>query len=116
MLDRNTILTAAATDDRVAVEVPVWGGTVYLRPLTLAQVRHASAAAEAAGLEEATPMLLARHVEQEDGSRIFHDDDAAALEAMPLRTLKPLVTALNRINGFDETAEALAGKSAPTVA
>lgn len=111
MIDRTTILATPTHDDRVAVAMPTWGGTVYLRPLTLAQVRHASAAAEAGGLEDATPMLLARHVEQADGTRIFTDDDAAALEAMPLRTLKPLVTALNRINGFDETAEALAGKS-----
>jgi hypothetical protein len=117
MLDRTAILNAAtAAEAPTPVDMPSWGGPVYLRPVTLAQVRAATTAAEAAGLEDATYMLLARCIEQADGTRLFADEDATALEAMPLRTVKPLLATLNAINGFDETAEALAGNSAPTPA
>lgn len=110
MLDRQSILNTYPTDDRTAIDMSAWGGTVYLRPLTLAALRQATTAAEAVGLDDATPMLLARCCEQEDGSRLFEDDDALAIAEMSLKVIKPLVAAVNEINGFNETAEALAGK------
>ncbi|MEM6798002.1 MAG: hypothetical protein AAF589_00680 [Planctomycetota bacterium] len=106
MIDRNAIVAATANlDDREAVEMPAWGGIVYVAPLTLGDIRKASKDAEAKGIAEMS-VYLCRSIQDEAGDRIFLDADAEAIDKMSLAAVKPLTEAVNAVNGFDDDEDA----------
>lgn len=115
MLNRDSILQTATAhaDDRQGVDVPAWGGSVYVAPLTLGDIRKASRDAEEKGVAEMS-VYIARCVQHEDGGRVFVDADAATIDKMKLGDLKPVTEAINKVNGFDDDPEAEAGKSPTT--
>ena len=107
-LDRQAIL---GMDDlpRVRVEVPEWGGALYVRSLTGAERDAFEAtwfAGEGRGRTVNMANLRARLVVlcavDEDGIRLFADDDAEALGAKSAQALDRLFDAAQKLNGFSE--------------
>ena len=105
VLDRGAIL--GATDLPLErVEVPEWGGAVYLRTMTgterdafdaevlSADDRHVNARAR----------LVVRVLVGEDGARLFADEEAAALGAKSAAVLNRLFDVACRLNGFGADA------------
>jgi len=72
---REKILTA---EDRspLAVDVPEWGVTVYVRPLSLAQ----RVAIAGAGKDVTDAHFVVQGLYDADGERVFTPDDVAALQ------------------------------------
>lgn len=106
-LSRDEILAA---DDRVVevVDVPEWGGEVYVRSLTRAEVRPFTETGE----DLAVGTLVSVAVCDEDGRPLFTEDDVPALEKKSLRALNRVVAKAMEINGLGgEQAEQVLGNS-----
>lgn len=106
-LSRDDILAA---DDRVveSVEVPEWGGTVYVRSLTREEIRPFTDA----GDEMAVGMLVSVTVCDEDGRPLFTDDDVPALEKKSVRALNRVLEKAMEVNGLGSAqAERVLGNS-----
>jgi len=86
----------------VPVEVPEWGGTIHLVPLCLTDLLHieqVNRKDDASTRANATALMLARHVTDELGRRIFEDADAAKLiETQPATLLANLFGKLAEIS------------------
>lgn len=108
-LTREKILAAAKAFTPQPIEVPELGGTVYVRPLSLAgMARHLSEPDRHGG---AAMAMLLDCVCDETGARIFNRDDAVALAEMPENVARKLVEAINAASGLDAKAvDQAAGK------
>lgn len=98
-MDRASILAAmaAAAPKPTAVDMPAWGGTVYVKVLTLAQAE----AIGPAGGKYQLARGLASVVVDENGERIFdpdNEDDLQTIGSQSLAVLGPLITAANDTN------------------
>ena len=123
------ILAALAQFQAKAVEVPEMGGTVYVRPLTVAgmarihavmsdahELLKASAGEGSepakAGIisarERTSSIMLMDCVVDESGARIFEDADEAIVAAMPGRIAEVLLTAIEDIGGLTKDAPGIA--------
>jgi hypothetical protein len=94
----------------VPVEVPEWGGTIHLVPLSLTDLLHieqVNRKDDASAKANATALMLARHVTDGSGRRIFEDGDSAQLiETQPATILANLFARLAEISQPDPgTAE-----------
>jgi len=105
------VLTAEAilsADDKriVSVEVPEWGGIVYLRTITgRERDEFESAALDASkrgDLRGLRAFLLALCICNEDGERIFKDDDAPKLAQKNAAVLDRLFTRAQELNALTE--------------
>jgi hypothetical protein len=110
-VNRESILSAK-TIQTEAVEVPEYGGTVYLRGLNAAD---RVAFFDSIDQETESPTrigckLIARCMVDADGTRLLTDDDAAALEAQDGKLIDRLANAANKVNGIGTEAEAAAAK------
>lgn len=95
-LNRDEIL--AANDVEIhEVEVPEWGGSVLVRPLTAGD-------ASKLGDEATTAVLVALSCVDEDGETLFTEDDIPALEKKSLAALKRVVEVVVEINGLTDEA------------
>lgn len=86
------------------VEVPEWGGTVYLRTLTAGELLALNATAHEDASTPSPPMiarLLVACLCDESGKRLLTDADAAALESKPAPILYRLYRVAGRLNGLD---------------
>ena len=101
------------------VDVPEWGGTVRVRTLTgkerdsfeesISQVRGKKTELRLANIRA---KLAARSIVDEDGNRLFSDDDISALGKKSAAALDRVFAAARRLSGFtDEDMEELAGNS-----
>jgi hypothetical protein len=107
-LSRDQILTA---DDckREAVEVPEWGGTVYVATMTgtardaweQSLVVRRNGKSET-NLENMRARLAVACIVDESGARLFKDEDAAALGAKSSRALERLAKVAQRLNGIGD--------------
>ena len=101
------------------VEVPEWGGAVYVRALTGAERDQFEASiVEQRGRDVRMNMrnirakLVALTVVDEDGQRIFTDDDVAALGGKSAAALDRLFAVAQRLSGLSmEDVEELAKNS-----
>ena len=118
VLGRDAILGA---EDLVTeqVEVPEWGGIVYLRTMTGAE-RDAWEERQLVGrgrsrrvnLENIRASLVAQVVMDAEGNRLFARADIPALGAKSARALDRIFAAAQRLNGLTaEDIEELAGNS-----
>jgi len=116
LLTREAILQA---DDlpRELVEVPEWGGALYVRALTGAE-RDAfeQSIVETRGkntrmnLRNIRARLVALTVIDEDGNRLFSDDDVEALGRKSAAALNRVFEVAQRLSGLrPEDVEELAG-------
>jgi hypothetical protein len=120
MLTAEQIL--AADDIRPeTVEVPEWGGSVLVWPLTGAERDELELTTiEGKGrnaqvnLRNFRAKLVVRTVRDADGRRIFTDDQAAALGSKSAAALERIADVARRLSGLSEAdVEELTGNSAP---
>src|SRR5690606_32045842 len=117
-LNREALLAAEALP-RELVEVPEWGGAVYVRALTGAdRAQFEASIVEQRGraaplhLKQIRAKLVALTVVGEDGQRIFADDDVAALGGKSAAALDRLFAVAQRLSGLSkEDVEELAKTS-----
>lgn len=106
-LSRDEILAA---DDRQieAVEVPEWGGEVYVRSLTSQEVKPFTDGDD----EMPVGLLVSVTACDEDGVPLFTEADVGALEEKSIRALRRVVRKAMEINGLgDQQADAILGNS-----
>jgi len=114
MLTRDSIL-AANDAALVAVEVPEWGGTVYVPVLSIEGVSSLQNGTKSAG-DHTLAATVARITVDSEGKRYFTDEDTPALAKKPARVILRIVSAFNRANGLDADAvEKTKGESSGTV-
>ena len=109
-LNRDAILAA---DDyfREYVDMPEWGGGVYVRALSAAAGLGMANRPEADEMDQATAnigWLLVKTVVDENGQPIFTNDDIPALMGKSKAAIDRLMTVAMRVNGmgsFGESAE-----------
>ena len=106
-LSRDAILAAGARPV-TPVEVPEWGGTVCLRPLSGSEV--SDAYADGAASDVITQRLVAMSICDADGKRIFTAADAPALFDKGYAGLKPLISKTLEINRMTSEAVTAARK------
>ena len=89
---------------REAVEVPEWDATVHLSEmsLTLGQEYVALIGASEGDETGLVTALLVRTIVDENGERLFTDDDGEALAGMSLKVLKRLFAIAGRLNGVTD--------------
>lgn len=106
LLTREAIL-AASDLKRELVEVPEWGGDVYISTMTGAD-RNAWEQSLVQGggrvnLSNATARLVAACVTDENGQRLFSDADAEALGKKSAAALERCSKVAQRLNGLTST-------------
>ena len=102
-ITKDRILAAIAAVQPVAVEVPELGGTVYVRPLTLAGMSRFHAAV----VQDATrgpAILIADCLCDASGTRLFTAADENHLADLPSRIAQRLVDAITSASGMDTAA------------
>ncbi len=115
MLTRDQILAA---DDlpRELVEVPEWGGSVYVRTLTgtEADAQMAEVLDGRRDLQDYHAKMAAACICDDAGKRLFSDADVKVLGAKSVRALDRVVAAVNRINGLGKEDEEAVVKNSET--
>jgi hypothetical protein len=120
------ILAALAQFAAKAIEVPEMGGTVYVRPLTVAGMARIHAVmsdanqgikgsdAESAkdatmrARERTSSIMLMDCIVDETGARIFADSDEALVAAMPGKVAEVLLSAIESIGGLTNESPGVA--------
>jgi hypothetical protein len=114
-LGRDDILSA--DDIRIEqVDVPEWGGTVYIRTLTgLQRERYVESIRRTVGhgkkqsveivLQQSGAKLAAQTLCDESGKLLFTEADIPALARKSARALQRVIDASARLNGLDDEAE-----------
>lgn len=96
-------------DDRKLekIEITEWGGVVYIRPLSAAELLEHEKTAAGDDVEPADVSfsLLGQSLVDEEGNRIFSDDKLDVLREKNPRVITRLVKEIERVNGVsgDET-------------
>jgi hypothetical protein len=86
----------------VAVDVPEWCETVHVRSLSAAELDSMAPRLESAtGSGQRMAIMVAAAAANADGSRMFGDDDIAALATQPTAALFRVTMAANRLNNLD---------------
>ena len=120
-LTKDDIL-GAADISTTTVEVPEWGGSVLVRPLT-GEERDAFEESMLSGqgknrkvtLANVRAKLVARCVVDESGDRLFSDGDIARLGKKSAAALNRVYEAASKASGLSEAdVEELAGNSSST--
>jgi hypothetical protein len=106
-LDRGAILGAVDLP-ATRVDMPEWGGCVFVRGLTAEEADALSAADD--GKEAYARRLIAFCAVDENGVRLFGDADVADLGRKSARAVARLATAIIKANGLGaEAKDELAG-------
>lgn len=113
-LDRDRILGLA--DARVErVEVPEWGGHVFVRSLSVAELDRFRADGErqkaSGGLHDATVRLVVLAACDERGAPLFRPEDAQALRDKSVAAVERVGAAALRLNTVTEAAADAAEKN-----
>lgn len=117
-LDRDRII--GLSDSRVErVEVPEWGGHVYVRSLSVAELDRFRADGErakgSAGPHDATVRLVVLAACDEGGAPLFRPEDAAALRGKCVTAVERVGAAALRLNTADAgTVDRAEKNSGPT--
>lgn len=114
MINKATILVNRRRP--VSVDVPEWGGTVFLVPMNLKDLlflEQINRKDDHGMRADATATMLVRHLADASGNRIFDDADANQLiETQPATLLANLFARLAEISQPNpETAEKNSGNS-----
>lgn len=109
---RDRILAAIGSFRPVAVEIPALGGTVHVRPLSLAGMARFQAAKDEG---RAPAIMILDCLCDEHGRRLLTDADEAALADLPSAVAQTLVEAITAASALTaEATEDAAGKSPAT--
>lgn len=116
-LNRDAILNADDIPQEL-VNVPEWGGDVYVRGLTARELDKYQMSmlqqrgkSQVANLDNIRAKLVVRTTFDETGARIFTDDDAAALSAKSGAAVGRLFDVAQRLSGLgkDDIADMTKG-------
>jgi hypothetical protein len=99
MITRERFLAAASDIRPKAIEVKALGGTVYIRPVTLAMM----AGFSGDKLDPAMRMLISC-VCDEKGAALFSEADATELGGLSRAIVEPIISEINKMSGVDEKA------------
>lgn len=103
MLDRDSILNVVDLKPEV-VEVPEWGGSLYIRMLTASERDKFEASCVGTGKKQNLSNIRARLVVlcacDEAGERLFTDGDAEALGRKSAAAVDRVFGACSKLNGF----------------
>lgn len=103
MLDRDSILNVVDLKPEV-VEVPEWGGSLYIRMLTASERDKFEASCVGTGKKQNLTNIRARLVVlcacDEAGERLFTDGDAEALGRKSAAAVDKVFGACSKLNGF----------------
>jgi len=112
MLDRDAILSRKQLK-RETVDVPEWGGQVIVRELTGAERSRYEAGysdtvmGEAKSVSDKTKRFETMRAKvicvatiNEDGTRVFHDDDIAEINELSGQALDRLASVIMRLSGY----------------
>lgn len=101
MLSKDAIFQAGSSIPTERVEVPEWGGHVFVRAMTAAQVDEFGAMAQAKGTKKnLTALLVAWTIVNEQGQRVFDDHDAEKLGGFPYTVLDRLAKVALSLSGL----------------
>ena len=106
MLTREQILNSVDCE-LTKVEVPEWGGEIYLKSLSGAeseQLQKDTAKPDMSDVDKIATMLVVGIV-GEIGKPLFTKDDIVELAKKSFKVLVRLVDEFNRVNGLTETVE-----------
>jgi hypothetical protein len=102
------------------LNVPEWGGTVFVRPITLEeqgkladQTRKFVDANSATKLRECTLPLLLWTVLDSDGNQLFTKDDVAALQKTPAAAIMRIQDFVLKFSGLTEESRKELEKNSP---
>jgi hypothetical protein len=114
-LSRDAILAASDIQTK-EVDVPEWGGSVFIKGMTGAERDNFEAAnQDGSGGQKLTNLrarFLVRCIVNENGTKIFSDQDAAALGKKSSAAINRLWEAASELNGTGaEEQEAMEGNS-----
>lgn len=84
------------------VEIPEWGGPVFLRAFTLADRIELEARPDNADVAAASVNAVAIALCDADGNRLFHGDDIDALKAKNANVLLRLFRQVAKINALSK--------------
>jgi len=100
-----------ATDlDVLKVPAPKWGGSVYVRELTCAEVKRITKASRDGDDTQVIPLIACLAACDADGNRLFKDSDVDALANKGWATVEAIATAAAEFNGITKSgAEAVQG-------
>lgn len=112
LLTRSAILSASDVAKEV-VAVPEWGGSVQVRGLTgkerdefeQASIRRASNGEMTLNMSNMRARLVAFCVVDEDGERLFSDEDIAELGKKSASALERVAKVAQRLSGMGEGAQ-----------
>lgn len=114
-LDKHAILAAVPKPTVKAVDVPEWGGEVYIRSLSVGEVdRYESAVNQ--WTKGNSPghgcraLLVAMGLCDESGKRLFTDADANGLSNHPDAVMQRLCTEIRVLSGMDPAQQDDAAK------
>ena len=120
MLDKETIF-ASADDERERVEIPEWGGELYVRVMTgterdcyeaeLIEMERKKVPL-VQQLKDARAKLVVLTTVDEDGRRIFDDEDVEKVGQKSFKVLDRICSVAQRLNLLtDEAIETIVGNS-----
>lgn len=112
---RETILSAKSKK-LVPLEVPEWGCTVYVSSLSTRDFNHL---VKLMGGGDTPDDLFARLVYlcacDSGGTRIFSEGDIPSIQDMDAEPVKRVALKAQEVNGFTDSAEALAEKNSEAI-
>lgn len=101
VLTRDEIL--GADDIQIwEVEVPEWGGIVLCKSLTAAQVERVQNKFKGKGMKGVTAALVAMAVVDEDGKRVFHQNDLPELSTKSITACTRVLKVIMEQNAMEE--------------
>ena len=106
ILTREHVLSIDSRSSWKTVEVPEWGGSVYIKPLTVREMIDFSTSVGAGESDNALAslhMVLASVVD-DNGDPLF--ESTAQIEALPHFVVQRFVDAISELQGFTEDAVA----------
>ena len=107
MLNRDEILKA--NDCPVtSVDVKEWGGEVYVRQMKIAEMESLNSLPQKDGQIDVAALGV-RIILDNDGNRLFADEDADELREKSFKALNTVVGVFNDINGLSDDSIESAG-------
>lgn len=96
ILNRDAILGARDLPTK-EVPVPEWGGSVYVRPLSVAEAEHLMTLGEGKSYQVT---LAAQTICDADGNRVFTNEDVEALMKKSAMAITRIVVAVQAISAL----------------
>lgn len=107
-LSKDEILAAitARKADVSVIDVPEWGGSIAVRRMSAGDFERSGLDTKAQG---AMSKVVAFCLVNDEGDRLFSDDDAKALEDIDIETMTRVFAEVMRVNGLmsDDVEEAV---------